>query len=134
MVVALRLLQHLDVGGSQLRPVNRQRQLIEFSGEGERNLIVLVVHRSAGIGSNVEVLIPLQDEGQGVFHGLSGHHRTVHLESARTALTDAASVVKGERGQAEAVVLEVELQGVLAGRQHIRALPLHAFEVDQVPQ
>ena len=48
-------------------------------------------------------------------------------------LADAAHVVEGERAHAEAVVLEVELQRVLAGRQRLGAFPLHALQVDEVP-
>ena len=35
---------------------------------------------------------------------------------------------------AEAVVLEVELDGVLAGRERLRAFPADALQVDQVPE
>src|ERR1035438_7801261 len=134
VVVALGLLQHFYVSWRQLRTVNRQRQLVELAGEGERNLIVLVVHRSASVGADIKVLVPLQDQRQGVLHRLRGHRLAVHLQDARTAAADAAHVVEGERSHAEAVVLEVEFQRVLAGRKHFRSLPLHAFKVDQVPR
>src|SRR5664279_596199 len=134
VIVAFSLLQLLNVRRRQLRPVNRKRQFVELAGEGERNLIVLVVHRSASVGADIKVLVPLQDQRQGVLHRLRGHRLAVDLQDARTALADAAHVVEGERTHAEAVVLEVELQRVLAGRQHFRSLPLHAFKIDQVPR
>ena len=43
-------------------------------------------------------------------------------------------LLKRERAHAEAVVLEVELDGVLAGRERLRAFPLDALQIDQVPQ
>ena len=67
-----------------------------------------------------------------IFDGL--HCLAVHLERAGAGTAEAAHVVEGERADAEAVILEVELQRVLAGRERLRAFPLDALEVDQVPQ
>ena len=134
VVVALSLPQLLYILWRQLRPFDRECQFAELAGEGEWYLVILIVHRRAGIGADVEVLIPLQYQRQRVFHRLRCHRRAVDLQDARTALTDAAYVVEGERTHAEAVVFEVELQSVLAGRQHLSTFPAHAFQVDQVPQ
>ncbi len=49
-------------------------------------------------------------------------------------LADAAHVVEGQRAHAEAVVLEVELHGVFAGRERLGAFPADALQVDQVPE
>ena len=67
-------------------------------------------------------------------HGFGGHDLAVHLERAGAGTAEAAHVVEGERADAEAVILEVELQGVLAGRERVRAFPLDAFQVNQVPE
>ena len=53
----------------------------------------------------------------------SGDLLAVHLQHAGAAAADAAQVVEGQRAHAEAVVLEVELQRVLARRQRLRAFP-----------
>ena len=65
---------------------------------------------------------------------LRGDFLAVHLERAGAGAAEAAHVVEGERADAEAVILEVELDGVLAGRERVRAFPLDAFQVDQVPE
>src|SRR5262245_8809734 len=58
----------------------------------------------------------------------------VDLEHPRTALADAAQVVEGERAHAEAVVLEVELDSVLAGGHGVGSLPADALQIDEVPE
>lgn len=45
----------------QLRLVDGNRQLAEFRCEFERNLIVPIVNRGAGVRAYVERLVPLQD-------------------------------------------------------------------------
>src|ERR1017187_1757627 len=122
VIVAFSLLQLLNVRRRQLRPVNRKRQFVELPGEGERNLIVLVLHRSASVGANVKVLVPLQDQRQGVLHRLRGHRLAVDLENAGTAAADTAHVVEGERSHAKTAVPEVEFERVLAGRKRFRSL------------
>ena len=62
------------------------------------------------------------------------HCLAVHLERAGAGTAEAAHVVEGEGAQAETVILEIKLQRVLAGREGLRALPLDALEVDQIPQ
>src|SRR5208282_26804 len=64
----------------------------------------------------------------------AGDLLAVHLEHARAAAADAAHVVEGEGGRAKAVILEVELDGVLAGRKRVRAFPAGTFIVHQVPE
>jgi hypothetical protein len=43
-------------------------------------------------------------------------------------------LLKASVPDAQAVVLEVEFDGVRAWRQSLRALPLQALQIDQVPQ
>src|SRR6266851_7566153 len=84
------LLQFLDVLLRQFRPVELEGQLVQLAGELERHLIVLVVHRRAGVGADVEVLVPLQDQRQRALHLLVGDLLAVHLEQARAAAADAS--------------------------------------------
>ena len=70
-----------------------------------------------------------------MLHGLPRHLLAVDLEHTGAAAADAAHVVvEGEGGEAEAVVLEVEveLKRVLARRQLIRAFPTRALVVEEV--
>ena len=120
--------------GVQLRAVHLDRQLVELGGKGERRLVVRVVHAGQRVGADVEALVPLQDHRQRVRHGNGLDSFAVHLERAGAAAAEAAHVIEGERAQAEAVILEVELQRVLAGRERVRAFPLDAFQVNQVPE
>src|SRR5262245_51538186 len=60
-VVTCGLPQPLFVLGRQLRPIDLQRELVELAGETERHLVI-IGHRRAGVGADVEVLVPLQDQ------------------------------------------------------------------------
>src|SRR5262249_39487820 len=113
-VVARGLPKLLDVRRRQLGPIDLQRQLFEFTGELEWNL-VLLGDRRAGVGADVEVLVPLQYQRDRALHRLARHFLAVDLEHASAAATDAAHVVERKRAGTQAVVLEVELQDVLAG-------------------
>src|SRR5262245_4229915 len=42
------------------------------------------------------------------------------------------TLLKGERGRPQAVVFEVELERVLAGRERIRSFPARALDVEEV--
>src|SRR5262249_28583260 len=59
LVVPLRLHELLHIVRRELRPVDGECQLVELAGEAERNLVVLVVHWRFGVGTDVEVLVPL---------------------------------------------------------------------------
>ena len=61
-VVPRRHLELLNVLRSELRSVDGQRDLLDLAGEPERHLVVLVVHRRAGVGADVEVLVSLQND------------------------------------------------------------------------
>src|SRR5581483_8376040 len=111
------------LGGCQHARLNADRHLVELAAEAERNLVVLVVHGGAGIGADIEAFIPLEDERDRALHRLRRHDLAVDFQYAGPAAADAAHVVEGQGGEAEPVVLEVELQRVLAGREHLFALP-----------
>src|SRR5262245_49195222 len=96
LVVPLRLGELLHIVRRELRPVDRQRQLVERAGEREWHLVI-VGHRRAGVGANVEVLVPLQDERDRALHALTRHLLAVYGEHTRAAAADAADVVEGER-------------------------------------
>src|SRR5262245_66121321 len=105
--------QLLDVPRRQPGPIDLERQLVELAGKPERHLVVCVVHRRAGIGADVKILVPWPAERDGSLQGLTRHFGTVDLENAGAAAADAANAVEGERGEAEAVIFEVELKRVL---------------------
>ncbi len=107
--------------------------LLNFAVSGNGGMIVGVVHAGDGIGADIEALIPLQDDRDRLLHPLLVDHLAVHLQRAGTAFADAGKVVVRHRADAQAVILEVELDGVLAGRERLRGLPLDPFEVEQVP-
>ena len=129
-----RILDILDVRIGKLGPVHFDRQFVELGGQGERRQVIRIVHAGQGVGADVEGLVPLQDHGQRVRHGFGGHDLAVHLQHAGAGPAEAAHVVERERADAQAVILEVELHGVLAGRERIGAFPFDAFQVDQVPE
>jgi hypothetical protein len=59
-VVPLCQHQLFHVSGRELRPIDGKRQLVELAGKPERDLII-VGHRRAGVGADVEVFVPLHD-------------------------------------------------------------------------
>src|SRR5262249_49367415 len=83
--------------------------------------------------ADVEVLVPREDERDGVLHLLFRDRLIVYLERTGAALTDAARAAERERSHAETVVLEVELDRMFARGQYVGGFPLDAFQVDQVP-
>jgi hypothetical protein len=132
-IVTRGFLELLNVRWRQLRAIDLQRQLVERAGELERHLVI-VGHRCAGIGPDVEVFIPLHDERDSVFHGLARHLLAVDLEYTGAAAADAAHVVEGERTEAEAVIFEIEFKRVLARRQRVRCLPARALYIEEIVQ
>src|SRR5262249_2534019 len=69
VVVPLALLDETFlVLGCELRTVDGQRQLVELAGERERHLVVLVGHRRAGVGTDVEGLVELHDDRDRMLH------------------------------------------------------------------
>ena len=109
------------------------RQLVDLAGEGERDLIVGVVDRRAG----VEPMSKVSSHGRSQRNVRSIVCVATTLpstdERARAGAADAAHVVERERREAEPVILEVVDERVLARGQRVRPLPLHPLEVEQVP-
>ena len=124
----------LIVGGRQLRPVDLERQLVELAGERERHLVVLVVHR-----------VPVSEPMSKVSSHCRMSGRVCSIFWVATSLPSTLStpvplrpmplmLLKASVARPEAVVLEVELQRVLAGRERLGAFPADALQVDQVPE
>jgi len=89
------------------------------------------MNRSAG--ADVESLVPLEKQRNRALHLPHRDDLAVDLEHAGAAPSDPTHVVEGESGHAKAVVLEVVLQRVLAGRKGLRTSPAQALQVEQVP-
>ena len=103
--------------GDSLRTIDLDRQLVEPGRQWERRFVVGVVHAGERVRADIEALVPLQDHRQRTLHLDGLHCLAVHLERAGAGTAEAAHVVEGEGADAEAVVFEVELDGVLAGRE-----------------
>jgi hypothetical protein len=69
------------------------------------------------VRADVKTLVELQDDGDRAVQPLLARDFAIHRERAGPALTDPGDAAEGERGEAQAVVLEVELPRVLAGRE-----------------
>jgi hypothetical protein len=131
--VHLRLgfLELLHVLRRELRRFELNRYLVDLAGELERDLIVLVVHRCKGGIPDVDHGVQRFGQGQSVFHFLGRHDLAVHLQRSGAAAADATHVIICQRLCTEAVVPEVELEGVLSGRER-RALPLRPLEAQEI--
>ena len=99
------------------------QDLVNLSTESERDLVVAVVDRGAGVAADVECFIPLQEERNALLHALLGDFFAVYTKDAGTTLAEPAAVVG-----------EIEDQGVLTGREVLAALPTNALEVEEVPE
>src|SRR5262245_29498720 len=124
----------LDVLRRQLRAVKLDREFVEFGRQRERWLVVGVVDAGQSIGTDVEALVPLQDRRQGLFHFPGGDDLAVEFQRANAGATDAGEVVERQRARTKAVVLEVELDDMPAGRDRVRAFPLETLKIEHVPQ
>lgn len=92
VIVALYLLQLLFINMCRLRSVDSQRQFAELTGKLNRQL-VLIVHPRAGVGTNVEALLELEDERNSAVHRLRGHNLILDLQHVGAATTESAEVV-----------------------------------------
>src|ERR1035437_2802965 len=128
-----RLLELLHIARGEFRFIQTDGQLVNFAGELERDLIVLIVHRRAGVAADVEGLVPRHGQRYAVIECLRRNYLAIDLERAGAAFADAADTVEGQSTEAEPVILEVVLQRVLAWCERLRALPLHPLEVEQIP-
>src|SRR3990172_1018827 len=97
------------------------RQLVELAGEAERHLVVAVVDRGARVDADVEGLVLREHERQRLRNLLRIDHLAVHLQRAAAA-----------EPEADAVVLEVEDERVLARRERVLSLPAEPLDVDVV--
>src|SRR5215831_17726677 len=84
----------------KLRTVDGQRQLVQLAGEAE-GYLVIIRDRRAGVGANVEVLVPLHDERNGMRDALARHLLAIDLEHTSAAAANAAHIVVGERADTE---------------------------------
>ena len=124
-VDALRFLQLLNVGWRQLRAVDGKRDSIKLAGEIERRLVVGIVHPGEGVGTDIQCLVPLQDERNGMFHPLRGYGRAVLLEHAGASLAEATVVAEHQRARARALPAGPNDQKVAAPVPVLR-LPIDA--------
>src|SRR5262249_51489924 len=112
----------------------RERDLVDLARERERHLVVLVVDRRAGIGPDVEVLVPLKDERDRVLHLLARDFSAVDLQYAGAAPAEPTIATGHERRRPDPGIPDLELERVLARRQGLGCLPLDALQVHQVPR
>src|SRR5205823_14774742 len=91
-------------------------QLVEFSGEAKRRVIVLVVHARASINPDIEGLVDSKEGRDGVWDRLASDFLAVHGEDAGATF-----------GHARAVVFEIKYDGVFAGHERLRAFPAELF-------
>src|SRR5580704_19384692 len=69
VVVALALLrQQFFVSRSQVWTVDVNGQLVQLAVELERHLVILIVHRRSRVHADVKGFVPLQNDGNRVFH------------------------------------------------------------------
>src|ERR1035437_1131498 len=128
-----RLLELLHIARGKFGFIKTEGQLVNFAGKLERDLIVLVVRRRAGVAADVEGLVPRHGQRYAVIECLRRNHLAIDLERAGATFADAADIVEGQSTEAEPVILEVVLQRVLTRCERLRAWPLHALEIEQIP-
>src|SRR5438477_8059646 len=128
------ILEFLDLFLRELRAIHLDGQPVKLSGQRERRLIILIIHASQRVGTDIEALVPLQNHRQGVRHRDGLDFLAIHLERAGARTAEAAHVIERKCAQAQAVILEIKLDGMLAGRERVWSFPLDAFQVNHVPQ
>jgi hypothetical protein len=67
--------------------------LRDLAGEAERQLVIAIVHRRAGIHADIESLVQCHEEWNGVRDFLVGDLPVVHLQHAGAALAESGAVV-----------------------------------------
>src|SRR5207249_10720426 len=89
-----------------LRRTQVEPQLVDLTGELERTIVAILDHRDpgSGVAADVEVLVFRERDRDRVFHRLLSYGLPVHEQLASAAL-----------GEAGAIVLEIESDGVLTG-------------------
>ena len=111
------------VGVAELRPVDVDRQLVELRGQREGRLVVGVVHAGERVRADVEGLVPLQDQRQRPLHRLAVDVLAVDPERAGAGPPMPLKSLKARVPTPIPSYVEVELDGVLAGRQRARRPP-----------
>src|ERR1700733_6148766 len=82
------------------------RQLVELPCESERHLVVLVVHRRAGVDADIKGFVNRHEKRYGVGNPFAGHSVSVNGQHAVSAFTETGTVV-----------FEVKHDSVLARRE-----------------
>ncbi len=55
----LSVLKFFDILNRELRPIDLERQFVEFSRKSKRRLIILIIDACQRVGANIKTLIPL---------------------------------------------------------------------------
>src|SRR5262249_32458561 len=119
--VSARVLDDLMVLACELLRSEFKGQFGKLSGEAERHLVVLVIHRRSGIHANVERLVESHDERNRMGNFPRGDLAIIDLQYAGAALAEARTIVH-----------EVEYDGMFPGRERLLALPPETFHIDEV--
>jgi hypothetical protein len=101
--VAELLLDRRPLFGRYLFRAELHLQFVQLAGEGERHLVVFLVHRSAGINADAERLALWETATKTVRRWVAVHDLAIDLERASAAFA-----------QSRTVVLPVELHRVFA--------------------
>src|SRR5262249_2201824 len=87
----------------------------------ERDLVVVVVHRCAGIHANIEGLVPRQDDRNRVRNFLIGYLIAIDLKDPGSTFAEAGPIVS-----------EIEYDSVFTWRQGVLAVPAEPLHVNEV--
>src|SRR5450631_2113646 len=109
------------IRGKQLRRTELDGQFVDLAVECERHLVVLFVHRRAGVDADVEGLVSHLQERDRICLFSGGDDLAVHRQHAGAALRDAGAVIG-----------VVEHYRMLAGRERVLAYPLVLGEDEHV--
>src|SRR5262245_49719571 len=115
------LLNDLAVARGQLLRPEFDGEFVQFPGEPERHLVVLVIHRRAQIDADVERLVDCHQKRDGVGDFRRPNYFTVDFQNTRPPLAEAGTVV-----------LEIKGNLVLAGRESLLALPTESLQVYEI--
>src|SRR5215470_16387778 len=126
-------LQFLNVRRRELWRLDGDGELINLAVEGERGLVILVVHTGSSVGTDIKRLVGREDNWDRLLHCMRINNLAIHFQRASAAKTNAAGIVESEGSKAQSVVLVIELDGVFARGEWLRTGPLHALEVHEVP-
>src|SRR5262245_12844996 len=106
----------LRVGIRQLGRYQLNCQLVEFTGETKRRLVILVIHARTCIDPDVERLINRKEGRNRVWDCLARDLFPIHRKDASPTF-----------GHTRSIVFEVKYDYMLAGGKRLRRLPFKAF-------